>query len=100
MRQVALERRTPQGAYMDVAWIEVKYARVGKRLRIEGKDNEIWTVVEVYGTRRREWVDGARAARRHFSEVAEVPTPEQQREESRGGGCSLCGITEVCTCLQ
>lgn len=76
MRQVALERRTPEGAYMDVAWIEVKYARVGKRLHIEDKPGEIWTVVEVYGQRRREWVEGARAARKHFRETGEVPDLE------------------------
>lgn len=77
LRQVALERRTPQGAYMDVAWIENEYARIGKRLRLDERPGEIWTVVEIYGARRREWVEGARAARRHFAAVADVPNDKE-----------------------
>lgn len=68
MRQVALERRSAQGRYQDVAWIDADMARVGKRVRVEGTD-EVWEIVEVYGTRRREFVEGSRAARKHFKET-------------------------------
>lgn len=68
LRQVALERRSPNGVYSDVAWIDPSLARRGKRVRREDT-GEIWTVVEVYGERRREIIDANRPARKHMTEV-------------------------------
>lgn len=68
LRQVALERRTERGVQADVAWIDPTLARRGKRVRIE-ETGEIWTVVEVFGERRREYVDANRPARKHMTEV-------------------------------
>lgn len=74
LRQVCLERRSDRGVHTDVAWIEVEFARVGKRVQTE--DGSIWTVVELFGTRRRELVDANRGARKHMQEV----TGDQTRE--------------------
>ena len=70
LRQVALERASNRGRYIDVAWVEVEYAQVGKKLRLEDT-GDVWIVVDVFGTRRREFVDGSRAARRHFKETSD-----------------------------
>lgn len=68
LRQVALQRSSPGGVYLDVAWVDDELGRVGKRLRVEAT-GEIWTVVEVYGTRRREFVEATRPAQKHMREV-------------------------------
>jgi hypothetical protein len=69
LRQVALERRTDKGVQVDVAWIDADLARRGKRVRILDSD-QIWTIVDVYGERRREFVESNRAAQKHFEEVS------------------------------
>ncbi len=70
-RQVKLQRNDGIGsAWIDIAWIPAKLAKVGKTLTIDTKpdgERDGWVVLEIWGSREESEVKSQTEAQREFS---------------------------------
>ncbi len=69
LRQVMLVRPSETGEYRDVAWIDNRLARVGKRVATE--DGVVWTVRALYNAKERDDVLVIADTARRYAEVVD-----------------------------